>query len=103
MVRGADIQMESIALYDLRMRLIRFFLFSLRQAHGERIPEEAALTTTLNQSDLSAVLGASRPKVNQALQALIAEGALRRDNGRLTCVVSRLRRLAELGDMRDLP
>lgn len=100
MVRSTNLQMESIALYDLRMRLIRFLLFSLAQVYGPHPPDEAALATRLNQSDLSAVLGASRPKVNQALQSLIAEGALRREGGGLTCVVPRLRILAEQNEMK---
>lgn len=102
-VRTTNLQMESIALYDLRMRLIRFFLFSLRQVYGDRIPAEAVLHLHLSQSDLSAVLGASRPKLNQALQSLIAEGAVRRDGGDVTCIVSRLRQLADITDLRDLP
>lgn len=102
-VRSTNLQMESIALYDLRTRLVRFFLFSLRQMHGDRVPDEAVLLMDLTQSDLSAVLGASRPKVNQALQALIGAGALRRDGGRLTCNVSRLRQLAGIVDPLDAP
>ncbi len=95
--------MESIALYDLSMRLVRFVLISLRQVQGERLPDQAELKMDLSQSDLSAVLGASRPKVNQALQALIAEGALRRDGRRLICSVPRLCLLADLEDPRDMP
>ncbi|EYD74892.1 cAMP-binding protein [Rubellimicrobium mesophilum DSM 19309] len=100
-LRATNLQMESIALYDLRMRLVRFFLFSLRQVYGDRAPEEAVLQLNLSQSDLSAVLGASRPKLNQALQSLIAEGAVRRDGAHITCFPTRLRQLAELSDLRD--
>lgn len=102
-VRSTNLQMESIALYDLRMRLIRYFLFSLRQAHGDRFPAEPVPVVSLNQSDLSAVLGASRPKVNQALQGLIAEGALNRDGARLTCNLRRLLELDESAHPRDAP
>jgi len=101
LVRSTNLQMESIALYDLRMRLVRFFLFSLRQVYGDHIPEQAVLHLNLSQSDLSAVLGASRPKLNQALQSLIAEGAVRRDGTDVTCLPSRLRELADLADLRD--
>jgi CRP/FNR family cyclic AMP-dependent transcriptional regulator len=98
MLRNTNFQMESIALYDLQMRLIRFFLFSLRQAHGDKLPDRVVLHMSFNQTDLSAVLGASRPKINQALQALIAEGAIQRDGDRFVCQVRRLRELAELDE-----
>jgi hypothetical protein len=95
LLRDTNYQMESIALYDLRIRLVRFFLFALRQRHGDRPPDVAALRMKLNQSDLSAVLGASRPKINQCLQTLLAEGAVARDGDQINCVVPVLRRMAE--------
>jgi CRP/FNR family transcriptional regulator, cyclic AMP receptor protein len=98
MLRNTNFQMESIALYDLQMRLIRFFLFSLRQAHGDKLPDRVVLHMSFNQTDLSAVLGASRPKINQALQALIAEGAIQRDGDRFVCQVRRLREMAEMDE-----
>jgi CRP-like cAMP-binding protein len=101
LLRNTNFQMESIALYDLQMRVIRFFLFSVRQIHGEAPPDEAPLRLNLSQSDLSAVLGASRPKINQALQARIAAGAIRREGDRITCVVPVLHRMAEIEDPRD--
>ncbi len=100
-LRATNNQMESIALYDLRMRLVRFFLFSLRQVYGDDPPEEAALHLGLSQSDLSAVLGASRPKLNQALQSLIAEGAVRREGSDIICLPDRLQELAELSELKD--
>ncbi|MFN7223007.1 MAG: Crp/Fnr family transcriptional regulator [Paracoccaceae bacterium] len=102
MLRSTNFQMESIALYDLQMRVIRFFLFSLHQIHGDTLPEEGVLRLYLSQSDLSSVLGASRPKINQALQALIVAGALRREGDTIICNVAKLRTLAEISDARDL-
>lgn len=96
MLRNTNFQMESIALYDLQMRLVRFFLFSLRQGHGDRLPDRVVLHMSFNQTDLSAVLGASRPKINQALQALIGEGVIQRDGDRFVCQVRRLREMAEM-------
>jgi CRP-like cAMP-binding protein len=100
LLRNTNYQMESIALYDLRLRVIRFILFSLRQTHGESLPERAHLQSGLNQSELSAVLGASRPKVNRVLQDLIAAGALVRDGARVFCNVDRLHQIVE-SDSRD--
>jgi CRP/FNR family transcriptional regulator, cyclic AMP receptor protein len=95
LLRNTNYQMESIAIYDLQMRVVRFFLLSLRQVYGEDLPATAKLQTGLNQSDLSAILGASRPKVNRALQDLITEGALRRDGADWICVIPKLAEIAE--------
>jgi len=101
-LRNTNFQMESIAIYDLQARLVRFLLLSLRQMHGDDLPDTASLRLGLNQSDLSAILGASRPKVNRVLQDLIAAGAIRRDGDRLVCRVPRLRDLAETDPEDDL-
>ncbi len=90
LLRNTNYQMESIALYDLRMRLIRFILFTVAQVHGDAPGPTPVLRLGLNQSDLSSVLGASRPKVNMALQALIAEGSLIRNGEALVCNVQQL-------------
>lgn len=77
-LRETTEQLEGIALYQLEARLARFLLFSLRQIHGEDLRETAALRLSISQGELAAVLGASRPKVNRALQALQELGALER-------------------------
>lgn len=97
LLRNTNFQIESIALYDLQARLARFLLFSLAQQFGEAPPATAALRLRVNQTDLSAILGASRPKVNQAMQALLADGAIRRDGDALICDLPRLRSLSEPG------
>jgi CRP-like cAMP-binding protein len=98
MLRQTNFQMESIALYDLQMRVVRFLLFSLRQIHGAALPDRAVLTLALNQSELSAVLGASRPKINQVLQGLAAAGAIRREGDQVVCLCARLLELSETSD-----
>jgi CRP/FNR family transcriptional regulator, cyclic AMP receptor protein len=95
MLRSTNFQMESIALYDLQMRVIRFFLHSLREVHGDDMPDQAVIRTGLNQTDLSAILGASRPKVNRALQNLIASGAIQREGDKVICNVASLQSLAD--------
>jgi CRP/FNR family transcriptional regulator, cyclic AMP receptor protein len=94
-LRETTDQLESIALYNLEARLARFLLFTLRQLHGEDLPDEAMLRLDISQSEIAAVLGASRPKVNRALQVLIASGALRREADMLICDCSRLRDFAD--------
>lgn len=96
LLRATNFQMESIALYDLQSRLVRFLLYAVQQAHGATPPGLAPVDLGLSQSDLAAVLGASRPRVNNALQDLIAIGAVQRDGAKLMCDIGRLRSLAEL-------
>ena len=98
LLRNTNYQMESIALYDLRMRLIRFILFTVTQVYGDNPSPSPVLRLGLNQSDLSSVLGASRPKVNMALQALIAEGALTRTGEKLVCNLALLQGLLDSDD-----
>lgn len=94
-LRSTNYQMESIALYDLRSRVARFLLFALRDEGGSG---QARLRMVLNQTELALVLGASRPKVNQVLQAMLADGLLTRDGETLICDVARLEEAAEVGD-----
>lgn len=95
LLRSTNFQMESIALHDLRARLVRFILFSLRQTHGPDLPPRADLVIGLTQGELSSLLGASRPKLNRAIQDLLEEGAMRRRDDRLDCDVARLRQIAD--------
>jgi CRP-like cAMP-binding protein len=85
LLRDTNYQMESIALYDLQARVARFLLLALRREHGAELPAEAPLTMWLNQGELAAVLGTSRPKINQVLQAMLADGLLRREGADMIC------------------
>ena len=98
LLRNTNYQMESIALYDLRLRLIRFILLTINQVYGDSPGLAPVLRLGLNQTDLSSVLGASRPKVNMALQALIAEGALARDGEKLVCDLALLQEILDSAD-----
>lgn len=94
-LRETTDQLEGIVLYNLEPRLARFLLFTLRQLHGDELPPHPALRLDISQSDLAAVLGASRPKVNGALQGLRDAGAIRHDGGVILCDVAALRLIAE--------
>lgn len=85
LLRTTNYQMESVSLYGLRSRVARFIVLTLRELHGDDIPEESPLRLGVNQTEFAAILGASRPKVNQVLQALIADGVLLRDGETLIC------------------
>ncbi|MCB6177793.1 Crp/Fnr family transcriptional regulator [Rhodobacter sp. Har01] len=98
MLRGTTGQLESIALYQLRARVARFFLFALGQLHGDDIPEGARIAHGLNQGELAALLGASRPKVNRVLQDFRDEGVLRDEGGVWACDLALLRAEAAADD-----
>lgn len=95
-LRSTNYQMESIALYDLRSRVARFLLFALR-GEGAR-SGRVRLKMALNQGELALVVGASRPKVNQVLQAFLAEGILERVDEALICDMAGLELAAEMPD-----
>ncbi len=97
-LRRTNFQMESIALYDLQTRVVRLLLYLIGQSGQSRSLSETRLTLEMNQSDISAILGATRPKVNLAFQALMASGALRREGETLICNTAALERMAE-GDI----
>jgi CRP/FNR family cyclic AMP-dependent transcriptional regulator len=83
-IRETTIQLESIALLPLEVRLAQFLLSALgdRSApQGKRVPLELGFS----QSELSQLLGASRPKVNAAIGALEKAGAVRRTLDRIFC------------------
>jgi CRP/FNR family cyclic AMP-dependent transcriptional regulator len=83
-LRETTVQLESIALQPLDVRLARFLLSALgtRQAPpGKRVPLELGFS----QGELSQLLGASRPKVNAALASLEEAGAIARTLDRLFC------------------
>lgn len=95
-LRETTYQLESVALYELAPRLARFLLATLRQAHGPALGnrDHAALTLDLDQSEIAAILGASRPKLNRALASLEDEGAIRRDGRQLVCDIAVLSDIA---------
>lgn len=95
MLRDTTEQLESIALYNLEARVARFLLFTLRQIHGDDLPPNPVLLLEINQSDIAAVLGASRPKVNRALQALRDSGILQKSGEAMECDVSLLMQIAD--------
>jgi CRP-like cAMP-binding protein len=98
MLRDTTGQLESIALYQLRARVARFFLYALTQLHGEDIPADARIAPGLSQGELAAMLGASRPKVNRVLQDFRDEGILRDEGGVWSCALAPLRAEAAADD-----
>lgn len=95
MLRDTTEQLEGLALYNLEARVARFLLFTLRQIHGDDLPPNPLLQLEINQSDIAAVLGASRPKVNRALQSLRDAGILQKTGEAMECDVAALSQIAD--------
>jgi len=90
-LRDTSEQLEALALARIEVRLARLLL---REANGG-----AALTLDVSQSEIAALLGASRPKVNGAFAELEQQGAIRREGRVLHCDLRVLSEIAELPDL----
>jgi CRP/FNR family transcriptional regulator, cyclic AMP receptor protein len=96
-LRDVSDKLETVALYPLDMRVARFLLAALgnRQAPpGRRVP----LELNFSQSELALLLGASRPKINEALGILENAGAIGRTSDRLFCDRAKLMQIAQKND-----
>jgi CRP/FNR family transcriptional regulator, cyclic AMP receptor protein len=96
-LRDTSMQLESIALHPMEVRLARFFLFALNNRQvppGKRVP----LDLGFSQGELAQLLGASRPKVNAALGVLESAGAITRTMDRFFCDPAKLGQVARQGD-----
>jgi CRP/FNR family transcriptional regulator, cyclic AMP receptor protein len=81
-LRDTSGQLESIALHPMHVRLARFFTIAI----GDRKPppgKRLALELGMSQGELALLLGASRPKINEALGKLEEVGAIRRTLDRI--------------------
>jgi CRP-like cAMP-binding protein len=92
-LRDTSEQLESIALYRIEARLARFML-ALAE-HGTAGSKTVDVSLAMSQTELAAVLGASRSKVNVALHNLEEMGAIHRHGSRLACDIEKLSAIAE--------
>ena len=94
-LRDATDQLESIALYPIEVRLARYLLSAARQLRPQSPSKSARVTIELgmSQGDLALFLGASRPKVNVALSALEASGAIERQGTAIAIDIAALEQL----------
>jgi CRP-like cAMP-binding protein len=96
-LRDTSDQLEAIALYPMHIRLARFLLVALRNRQpqpGKRLPLELGFS----QTELALLLGASRPKINEALGLLESAGAIGRTSDRMFCDPTKLAGIAQQAD-----
>lgn len=92
-LRDTTDQLESIALYRIEARLARFLLALCE--HMPSASKTVEVSLVMSQTELGAVLGASRSKVNAALHNLEEVAAIRRHGSRLTCDIEKLSAITE--------
>ncbi len=92
-LREASEQLEAQVLQRVEARLARFLLRLLNL--GEPVDAEVELTLSVSQSEIAALIGASRPKVNLAFSVLEEQGAIRRVGKRLVCRRDALSEIAQ--------
>ena len=88
-LRETSYQLESIALHPLHVRLARFLLIAIgdrKAPPGKRLPIELGMS----QTEIALLLGASRPKINEALGLLEEQGAVGRTIDRIFCDPAKL-------------
>ena len=96
-LRETSYQLESIALHPIHVRLARFLLVAIGKRTpppGKRIPVELGMS----QSEIALLLGASRPKVNEALGTLEQFDAIGRTIDRIFCDPVKLLEIANSSD-----
>jgi CRP/FNR family cyclic AMP-dependent transcriptional regulator len=97
-LRETNQTLETIALYNLDARVARYLLATLRQIHGDELPDEASLDLALSQVEVGAILGASRPRINRAILDLEQGGAIKRNGNIFLCNIPRLMKYADPDD-----
>ena len=93
-LRETTSQLEAIALHPLEVRVARFLMQALRLKGLDLDQPEIVLTLGMSQGELALLVGASRPRVNDALAALEMAGAIKRDGAKLRCRPDELAALA---------
>ncbi len=96
-VRETSEQLEALALQRIETRLARLLLgrADVATARGGEIE----ITLDLSQSEIAALIGASRPKVSIGFGVLEEQGAIRRDGRKIICRVATLSEMAEMPEL----
>jgi CRP/FNR family transcriptional regulator, cyclic AMP receptor protein len=93
-LRSTNEALESIALHPIEVRIARFLLSAIRLRGATPVKGKVAVDLGMSQTELSLLIGASRPKVNTALQMLEASGTIERKGDAIQCDVAELSRIA---------
>jgi CRP/FNR family transcriptional regulator, cyclic AMP receptor protein len=94
-LRATTTQTESIALHQLEARTAAVLVSLFSSINGKKEGRFTTYTIDLNQRDIAALAGASRPKVNQVLMQWATDGLLKRQKTHWSVDVSALEDIAE--------
>jgi CRP/FNR family transcriptional regulator/CRP/FNR family cyclic AMP-dependent transcriptional regulator len=89
-LRQTDAMVESLLFLDVHGRVAKKLL-ELAETHGVATPEGVRIEMRLTQSDLAALVGASRESVNKVMSYLLAKRYVSVEKRKITVL-----RLAEL-------
>jgi CRP-like cAMP-binding protein len=92
-LRDTNELVESLALLPIEAHLARFMLKQLALSAIED-EAEAGVSLAMPQSELAALIGASRPKLNRVLVAWEKSGLIVRSGQQVRCKIGALRRIA---------
>lgn len=95
-LRATTDQLETIALLPLEARVARLFLLLAGADSAERA--RASFELAVDQRELAALVGATRPRVNRVLMGWQENGVLKRNGRRCDCDLNALRDIVEDGD-----
>jgi CRP-like cAMP-binding protein len=94
-LRDTDQRLEAIALHRIEVRLARLMLSVLKLQGAAPKDGQAKLDLGISQSEVGLLIGASRSKVNTALTALEAMGAITRSGSAYICDIETLKNVAD--------
>lgn len=94
-LREVSDHLETVALLPIEARVARFLLDMLRTESAVSGHPTPRIKLGISQTELSLLIGASRPKVNAALVALEEAGAITRAGSLLECDADLLADLAQ--------
>jgi CRP-like cAMP-binding protein len=97
-LRATNDVFEAVALHSIEVRLARFLLSAMKLRGIEPKDGKAAIDLGMSQIEVALLIGASRPKVNLALQALEADSALKREGNGLILFTEKLKLVADRDD-----
>lgn len=95
-LRGTNTTLESVALHPIEVRVARYLLSQVKRSEAPA-GAKVRLKGLLSQNELALLIGASRPRVNLAMQLLEEMGAIERDGDGMGCNLEQLEEIAQMG------
>jgi CRP-like cAMP-binding protein len=96
-LRRTSEQLEAIALHPLEVRLARLLLSMARQ-QDPKAQKVVRLSSRLSQGELALLIGATRPRVNDALALLEGQDAVKRESNIIVCDLEALAGIGEVDE-----